>query len=98
MDDRTHIQYSLAILGLIYVKQWHQRERDEAVQRSPDLQAAQFAEGPDDHQDAPRGVLSDALVVRKELGEELEYGWIDVRQEVLVCCGEDSADSVYGDG
>lgn len=45
MDDRTHMQYSLAILGLIHVKQWHQRERDEAAQRSPVLRDAQFVEG-----------------------------------------------------
>lgn len=73
VDDRTRKQYSLSILGLILVKHWHQLERDEAVQRSPVLHDAQFVEGPDDLPNAPRRVLLDAVVVRKELGDELEH-------------------------
>lgn len=96
--DRTRKQYSLVILGLIHVQQLHQRERDEAIQRPPVLRVAQFREGPGDLQDAPRRVVSDALVVRIwEMRDELEYGWLDVRQEVLACRGEDSGDIVYGD-
>lgn len=94
IDDRTRKQYSLVILGLIHAKQWH--ERDEAVQRPPVLRVAQFVEGPDDLQDAPRRVLSDTLVVWK-VGDELEYGWLDVWQQVLACRGEDGTNSVYGD-
>lgn len=37
-------------------------------------------------------------VVSKEVGDELEYEWLDARQEVLACHGEDGPNSVYGDG
>lgn len=96
--DRTRKQYSLVILGVIHVQQLHQRERDEAIQRPPVLRVGQFVEGPGDLQDAPRRVVSDALVVSREVGDELEYRWLDVRREVLACRGEDGADSAYGDG
>lgn len=96
IDNRTRKQYSPVILGLIHGKQWHQRERDEAVQRPPVLRVAQFVEGPDDLQDAPRRALLDTLVVRK-VGDELEYGWLDVWQKVLACRGEDGTNSVDGD-
>lgn len=95
--DRTRKQYSLVILGLMHVKQWHQHELDEVVQQPPVLRVAHFVDGPDDLQGAPRRTLSDALVVRKEVGYELKYGWLDVRQEVLACRGEDGAGAVYGD-
>lgn len=57
-NDRTREQYSLVILGHIHVKEWHQRELDEALQRPPVLRDARFLDGPDDLQDASRRVLS----------------------------------------
>lgn len=77
IEDRMRKQYSLVILGLIHVKQWHQRGRDEAVQRLPVLRVAQFVEGPDDLQDASRHVFG-CSSSRKEVGDELEYGWLAV--------------------
>lgn len=97
IEDRMRKEYSLVILGLIPVKQWHQRELDEAVQRPPVLRVAQIVKGPDDFQNSPRRVLSDALVVSREMGDELQYRRLDVRCEVMACRGKDGADSVYGD-